>query len=165
MEIEYIFAQKGKESDFISRERNWNPRYMVSYSFSATGTQPKHFFFSISAYLRYLVALMATMAKHFTFAAFFTSSHLFYRWKCTVLPPYRGPDCLNAAQGSKVKNSCSADAGLRRPWKFRVANVFLHQHFQALKGLLTALPNVSQSLEDQVSQHLAHSSSLSHCTK
>ena len=160
-----MFAPKGKESDFTSRVGNCDTRYLVSHSSSVTGTQPEHFSFSISACLCYLVAPTATMAKHFTLVAFFTSSHLFCRWRCTALPPYRGPDCLNTAWGSKVKNSCSAEAGFRRTLKFRAANVFMHQHFPVVKALPIALPNMPQSLEDPVSQHLAHSSGLSHCTK
>ena len=70
----------------------------------------------------------------------------------------QGLDCLNTAWGSKVKISCSAEAGHRRPLKFRAANVFLCQRFQVVKGLPVVLTNTPQPLEDQMSQHLTHSS-------
>lgn len=90
---------------------------------------------------------------------------LVLQMKCTALALHRHPNCLNITWNSKAKTSC-ADAGLRRPLKFRAAHVFLHQHFQVVKGLPIALPNMPQSLEDQVSQHqLIPHSGLSHCTK
>lgn len=163
METKYISAPQGKKSDYISGVENWDTRYLVSYSFSATGTRRKHFSFSVSACLLFGCSYCHSGQELHALSTF----HL-------ITPVLQMEMHSPAAtQGPRLPERClelrgenllfCRGAGLKRPLKFRAASVFLHQCFQVVKGL--ALPNVHQSLEDQGSQHqLIPHSALLHCT-
>lgn len=94
--------------------------------------------FCISVCLQYLVAPTVKRAKHFTLVAFFTSSHLLCRRKCTSLPLSWSPNGLSSCWAARWKPLVLQGSGALR---LRAANVFLNEHFQVLQGLAITLPN------------------------